>query len=88
MKIALGVEYLGTDFYGWQIQKSGLRTVQGVVEPALSKIALVVCLACISVQNKLKKVGFVPNSHQGHADLSQHIYAITVIVATSVCERN
>ncbi len=39
MKIALGVEYLGTDFHGWQIQKSGLRTVQGVVEPALSKIA-------------------------------------------------
>jgi tRNA pseudouridine38-40 synthase len=39
MKIALGVEYLGTDFHGWQIQKSGLRTVQGVVEPALSRIA-------------------------------------------------
>ena len=39
MKIALGVEYLGTDFHGWQIQKSGLRTVQGVVELALSKIA-------------------------------------------------
>ena len=39
MIIALGVEYLGTDFHGWQIQKSGLRTVQGVVEPALSKIA-------------------------------------------------
>ena len=39
MKIALGVEYLGTDFHGWQIQKSGLRTVQGVVEPALSNIA-------------------------------------------------
>ena len=39
MKIALGVEYLGTNFHGWQIQKSGLRTVQGVVEPALSKIA-------------------------------------------------
>jgi tRNA pseudouridine38-40 synthase len=39
MKIALGVEYFGTDFHGWQIQKSGLRTVQGVVEPALSKIA-------------------------------------------------
>ena len=39
MKIALGVEYLGTDFFGWQIQKSGLRTVQGVVELALSKVA-------------------------------------------------
>jgi len=39
MKIALGVEYLGTDFHGWQIQENGLRTVQGVVELALSKVA-------------------------------------------------
>ena len=39
MKIALGVEYLGTDFHGWQIQENGLRTVQGVVELALSKLA-------------------------------------------------
>ena len=39
MKIALGVEYLGTDFHGWQIQEKDLRTVQGVVELALSKVA-------------------------------------------------
>jgi len=39
MKIALGVEYLGTDFHGWQIQENRLRTVQGVVELALSKVA-------------------------------------------------
>jgi len=39
MKIALGVEYMGTDFHGWQLQKSGIRTVQLVVEKALSKIA-------------------------------------------------
>ena len=39
MKIALGVEYLGTHFHGWQIQKSGIRTVQSVVESALSKVA-------------------------------------------------
>jgi tRNA pseudouridine38-40 synthase len=39
MKIALGVEYLGTDFHGWQIQENGIRTVQGVVELALSKVA-------------------------------------------------
>ncbi len=39
MKIALGVEYLGTQFHGWQMQKSAIRTVQSVVEQALSKIA-------------------------------------------------
>ncbi len=39
MKIALGVEYMGTNFHGWQLQKSGIRTVQQVVEQALSKIA-------------------------------------------------
>jgi len=39
MKLALGVEYLGTNFHGWQLQKSGIRTVQLVVESALSKVA-------------------------------------------------
>ncbi len=39
MKIALGVQYLGTNFHGWQIQESGVRTVQGVVESALSEVA-------------------------------------------------
>jgi len=39
MKIALGVEYFGKDFHGWQAQKSGLRTVQGSVESSLAKVA-------------------------------------------------
>ena len=39
MKVALGVEYFGKNFHGWQIQKSGLRTVQSVVESALSQVA-------------------------------------------------
>jgi tRNA pseudouridine38-40 synthase len=39
MKIAIGVEYLGTHFHGWQLQKSGVRTVQFMVESALSKVA-------------------------------------------------
>ena len=37
MKIALGVEYFGKDFHGWQVQKSDLRTVQSCVELALTK---------------------------------------------------
>ncbi|MEO5573011.1 MAG: tRNA pseudouridine(38-40) synthase TruA [Gammaproteobacteria bacterium] len=38
MRIALGVEYDGSDFCGWQIQ-DGVRTVQACVEQALSKVA-------------------------------------------------
>jgi tRNA pseudouridine38-40 synthase len=38
MRIALGIEYDGTDFCGWQVQ-NGTRTVQGAVEAALSKVA-------------------------------------------------
>jgi tRNA pseudouridine38-40 synthase len=36
--VRLVLEYDGTDFYGWQKQ-SGLRTVQGTVEEAISKIS-------------------------------------------------
>lgn len=40
MRIAAGVEYIGTDFHGWQRQRqAGLRTVQGELERALSQIA-------------------------------------------------
>lgn len=38
MRIALGVEYDGTDFNGWQRQRTG-RTVQQCVEQALSRVA-------------------------------------------------
>ncbi|MBH98401.1 MAG: tRNA pseudouridine(38-40) synthase TruA [Rhodospirillaceae bacterium] len=37
-RIALGLEYDGTDFVGWQIQRSG-RTVQETLANAVSKIA-------------------------------------------------
>jgi tRNA pseudouridine38-40 synthase len=38
MRIALGVEYDGTDFNGWQRQHNG-RTVQQCIEQALSRVA-------------------------------------------------
>ncbi|RAJ96899.1 tRNA pseudouridine(38-40) synthase TruA [Aliidiomarina maris] len=38
MRIALGIEYNGAAYYGWQRQQS-MPTVQGMLEKALSKIA-------------------------------------------------
>mgnify|MGYP003385503400 CR=1 FL=1 len=40
MRIALGVEYDGGCYHGWQRQKSTDLTVQGFVEKALSKLAM------------------------------------------------
>ncbi|MGB9428488.1 MAG: tRNA pseudouridine(38-40) synthase TruA [Gammaproteobacteria bacterium] len=39
MRLALGLEYDGTDFMGWQRQSHAGRTVQGCVEQALAKVA-------------------------------------------------
>lgn len=39
MRIALGIEYNGLFYHGWQRQKNGLPTVQGHLEAALSYIA-------------------------------------------------
>ncbi|MCW9089253.1 MAG: tRNA pseudouridine(38-40) synthase TruA, partial [Gammaproteobacteria bacterium] len=39
MRIAAGIEYDGSNFCGWQLQKDDVRTVQGEVEAALSKVA-------------------------------------------------
>lgn len=39
MRIALGVEYDGSGFAGWQLQEGGVRTVQGNIEYALSRVA-------------------------------------------------
>ncbi len=37
-RIAVGIEYLGTNYVGWQLQ-AGQRSVQGAVEAALSAVA-------------------------------------------------
>lgn len=39
MRIALGIEYDGSKFCGWQMQSHGTRTVQQVLEDALSIVA-------------------------------------------------
>ncbi|HLB42145.1 MAG TPA: tRNA pseudouridine(38-40) synthase TruA [Gammaproteobacteria bacterium] len=38
MRVALGIEYNGDGFYGWQAQP-GMMTIQGCLEDALSKVA-------------------------------------------------
>ncbi|WP_339898625.1 tRNA pseudouridine(38-40) synthase TruA [uncultured Gilvimarinus sp.] len=38
-RIALGVEYNGRDFHGFQVQPGGVPTVQGYLHQALSKVA-------------------------------------------------
>ncbi len=39
MRIALGIEYDGSAFSGWQIQQGEVKTVQGDLERALSEVA-------------------------------------------------
>lgn len=39
MRIALGVEYDGSGYHGWQRQEPGVATVQGELEAALSRVA-------------------------------------------------
>lgn len=38
-RIALAIEYKGTDFHGFQTQPNGVKTVQQALEKALSKVA-------------------------------------------------
>ncbi|WP_260843142.1 tRNA pseudouridine(38-40) synthase TruA [Sedimenticola selenatireducens] len=39
MRLAMGVEYDGSSYHGWQLQKSGVRSVQQQIEQALGKVA-------------------------------------------------
>lgn len=38
MRVALGIEYDGSDFFGWQAQPQ-MKTIQGTIEDALSQVA-------------------------------------------------
>lgn len=38
-RIAMGVEYRGSAYYGWQVQKSGVPTVQAALTEAVSTVA-------------------------------------------------
>lgn len=39
MRVALGIEYDGSSFKGWQLQRHEVRTVQSAVEAALQRVA-------------------------------------------------
>jgi tRNA pseudouridine38-40 synthase len=39
MRIALGIEYDGANFCGWQTQRQGIRAIQPMVEAALARVA-------------------------------------------------
>ncbi|MFN2337916.1 MAG: tRNA pseudouridine(38-40) synthase TruA, partial [Gammaproteobacteria bacterium] len=39
MRIALGIEYDGSAFHGWQRQQTGVRSVQECLEVALTRVA-------------------------------------------------
>lgn len=39
MRVALGIQYDGAGFRGWQTQRTGVRTVQSSLEQALDKVA-------------------------------------------------
>lgn len=38
-RFALGIEFCGTRFKGWQTQQAGVRSIQETIETVLSKIA-------------------------------------------------
>jgi len=59
MRIALGIEYDGSSFSGWQAQKN-LPTVQGCLEKALSTIA----------DEPIKVISVIPAKAGTHLDRS------------------
>mgnify|MGYP000226694454 FL=1 len=39
IRVAMVVEYDGAEYYGWQMQKTGVPTVQGELTRAISAVA-------------------------------------------------
>ena len=54
------VEYAGTNFRGWQVQKKG-KTIQGLIQDTISKILkekIIFDLRNIYIPEDLKELGF------------------------------
>jgi tRNA pseudouridine(38-40) synthase len=39
MRFALGIDYDGSQYHGWQTQQEGVPSIQSAIEQALSKVA-------------------------------------------------
>src|SRR3990167_3755298 len=87
MRVALGVEYDGSRYYGWQAQ-TGLLTVQHVLEKALSQIAneeiTVVCAGRTDtgVHATNQVIHF---DHNKPRNLRSWLYGVNSILPKDVC---
>ena len=63
------IEYVGTNFRGWQVQKKG-KTIQGLIQQKISKIAIAVG-ACSEVATRLN-------------DLEQHLCGQPLVGAADI----
>ena len=75
-RIALGIEYNGSQFNGYQLQTSGTRTVQGELEKALSKVAdEPIRLSCAGrTDTGVHATGQVVRKKKGRFNLLQQLY--------------
>jgi tRNA pseudouridine38-40 synthase len=86
--IALGIEYDGSRFNGWQLQARGTRTVQDVLQRALSKVAdEQVQVTCAGrTDTGVHATGQVVNFHCDHArELKAWIMGVNSQLPDDVC---